>query len=435
MAQPYNYMLDIPNPVDAVSQSMANGFNMAASVDKAQQQREQVAIQKAQQSKMNSDLQYLSNNPSPENYSKVMTLYPQLSENLKRSYETMDDGKKKTTLSLASQSYAALMNNQPEVAKQVLNDAATAYENSGQTKDAGVLRGYAKMVENNPNAARTSIGMLMASTNPDKFADIYGKLGDESRASEMQPLEMAKTEAETAKINAEAGDIPLAAADRAQGVINQGNKIEYDNQYNFDKLGQDQQQFLASLEQKDRILATKMAAVKKETSTQKVERLEKAQSFATAAVNASSTAKLAAELINDYKKLSDASGAGVWNAAMRNIPGTAEYDFARRVETLKSQAFLIGAQNLKGLGAMTEIEGKKATDALGNLDLSQNTKQVAMQLADIAKAANNVAQAANKNAQIYSTKGQGYSQGIKDAAKELGISEAEAQLFANENGL
>ena len=124
-----------------------------------------------------------------------------------------------------------------------------------------------------------------------------------------------------------------------------------------------------------------------------------------------------------------------WNAAMRNIPGTAEYDFARRVETLKSQAFLIGAQNLKGLGAMTEIEGKKATDALGNLDLSQNTKQVAMQLADIAKAANNVAQSANKNAQIYSTKGQGYSQGIKDAAKELGISEAEAQLFANENGL
>lgn len=428
-------MLDIPNPVDAVSQSMANGFNMAASVDKAQQQREQIAIQKAQQSKMNSDLQYLASNPSPENYSKVMTLYPQLSENLKRSYETMDDGKKKTTLSLASQSYAALMNGQPDVAKQVLSDAALAYDNSGQTKDAGVLRGYAKMIENNPNAARTSIGMLMASTNPDKFADIYGKLGDESRASEMQPLEIAKTKAETAKINAEANDIPLAAEDRKQGVVNQGTKIEYDNQYNFDKLGQDQQQFLASLEQKDRILATKMAAVKKETSTQKVERLEKAQSFATAAVNASSTAKLAAELINDYKKLSDASGAGVWNAAMRNIPGTAEYDFARRVETLKSQAFLIGAQNLKGLGAMTEIEGKKATDALGNLDLSQNTKQVAMQLADIAKAANNVAQSANKNAQIYSTKGQGYSQGIKDAAEELGISEAEAQLFANENGL
>lgn len=197
-------MLDIPNPIDTVTQSMANGFNMAANVDKAQQQREQIAIQKAQQSKMNSDLQYLASNPSPENYSKVMTLYPQLSENLKRSYETMDDGKKKTTLSLASQSYAALMNNQPEVAKQVLNDAALAYDNSGQTKDAGVLRGYAKMIENNPSAARTSIGMLMASTNPDKFADIYGKLGDESRASEMQPLEMAKTEAETGKIVAEA---------------------------------------------------------------------------------------------------------------------------------------------------------------------------------------------------------------------------------------
>lgn len=428
-------MLDIPNPVDTVSQSMANGFNMAASVDKAQQQREQVAIQKAQQSKMNSDLQYLASNPSPENYSKVMTLYPQLSENLKRSYETMDDGKKKTTLSLASQSYAALMNNQPEVAKQVLNDAATAYENSGQTKDAGVLRGYAKMVENNPNAARTSIGMLMASTNPDKFADIYGKLGDESRASEMQPLEMAKTEAETAKINAEAGDIPLAAADRAQGVINQGNKIEYDNQFNYDKLDQDQTQFYAGLDKDYKIAADKLRAVKNETTTQRVERLEKAQSYASTAVNASGTAKLAAELINDYKKLSDASGAGVWNAAMRNIPGTAEYDFARRVETLKSQAFLIGAQSLKGLGAMTEMEGKKVTDALGNLDLSQNTKQVAMQLSAIAKSANSVAQAANKNAQMYSTKGYGYSKFIKEAADQRGVTPAEMQKIANDLGL
>lgn len=435
MAQPYNYMLDIPNPVDAVSQSMANGFNMAASVDKAQQQREQIAIQKAQQSKMNSDLQDLASNPTNENFTGMGIRYPQHSEALKRVWDMKTQGERNTSWSIGSQSYASLLNKEPAIAADVFNDAATTYENSNRPQDAKIMRHFAETITKDPEVAKKSIEFYLSSVDRDKFDSTFGRFGDESRASEMQPYELARKEAETAKINAEANDIPLAAEDRKQGVVNQGAKIEYDNQYNYDKLGQDQQQFLASLEQKDRILATKMAAVKKETSTQKVERLEKAQSFATAAVNASSTAKLAAELINDYKKLSDASGAGVWNAAMRNIPGTAEYDFARRVETLKSQAFLIGAQNLKGLGAMTEIEGKKATDALGNLDLSQNTKQVAMQLADIAKAANNVAQSANKNAQIYSTKGQGYSQGIKDAAKELGISEAEAQLFANENGL
>lgn len=431
MAQPYNYILDIPNPIDTVTQSMANGFNMAASVDKAQQQREQIAIQKAQQAKMNSDLQYLASNPNPENYSKVMTLYPQLSDNLKRAYETMDDGKKKTTLSLASQSYAALMNNQPEVAKQVLNDAATAYENSGQTKDAGVLRGYAKMVENNPNAARTSIGMLMASTNPDKFADIYGKLGDESRASEMQPLEMAKTEAETAKINAEANDIPLAAADRNQGVINQGNKIELDNQYNYDKLGQDQQQFYAGLDSTERIAAAKLRAVKNETSIQKVERLEKVENFANAAQTAAEASKNAARLAN----LAIENSGAYWDRLVRKIPGTSENTFAKDIESLKSQVFLAQVEKMRGLGALTDREGDAIRSSIASLDINQGPEVVQKNLSKIAQQLSLAAQSANRKAQLYATKGQGYSQGIKDAARELGISEAEAQLFANENGL
>lgn len=196
-------MLDIPNPVDAVSQSMANGFNMAARVDQAQQQREQVELQRQQQAQMNADLLGLANNPSPENYTKVMTVYPQLSENLKRAYDTMDDGKKKTTLSVASQSYAALLNGQPEIAKQVLNDAALAYENSGQKKDAGVIRGYAKLIDNNPTAARTSIGLMMAATDPDKFKDIYSTLGQEGRAEQMQPYEIAESQAKTGLVKAQ----------------------------------------------------------------------------------------------------------------------------------------------------------------------------------------------------------------------------------------
>lgn len=436
MVSPIDYTLDVANPFQAAMQGFQSGQQVVnnAEIIKAQRAAEaRKQLEAMQQQQMQKDLYDFSLIPNKtyEDYSTIILKHPSLQEPILKSWELKSDGDKKQMFSTSSQVYTALRNNNSAVAKDILDTQISSYENSGYKQEALNLKNLRAQIDQNPQMVKDRLGMTMRTAYPDQFKN----LSDGLNTLEMQPLEMAKTEAETAKINAEANDIPLAADDRKQGVVNQGTKIEYDNQYNFDKLGQDQQQFLASLEQKDRILATKMAAVKKETSTQKVERLEKAQSFATAAVNASSTAKLAAELINDYKKLSDASGAGVWNAAMRNIPGTAEYDFARRVETLKSQAFLIGAQNLKGLGAMTEIEGKKATDALGNLDLSQNTKQVAMQLADIAKAANNVAQSANKNAQIYSTKGQGYSQGIKDAAKELGISEAEAQLFANENGL
>lgn len=435
MVQPINYMLDVANPVQTTLQGFNGGLQLGVAYADRQRALKQADEDKLARQQMNVDLANLANNPTPEGYSKVMTMYPQLSENLKRAYDTMDDGQRKNTLSLASQSYAALANNQPDIAKQVLGDAATAYENSGNKKDAGVLRGYVKMIENNPSAARTSIGMLMASTNPDKFAEIYGKLGDEQRANEMQPYQIKDIQAKTAYTEAQTKDIPLAAEDRRTGVENQGKNIEYNNQYNYDKLGQDWKIELAKMSQQEQIEAARLRAAKNETSVQRMERLEKAQSFSNAASTAASTAKLAADLIADYKKLSDASGAGVWNAAWRNVPGSAEYDFSRRVDTLKSQAFLIGAQSLKGLGAMTEMEGKKVTDALGNLDLSQNTGQVVQQLAAIAKAANSVAQHSNRNAQNYATKGYGYSKEVVDTAKARGVSPAEMQKIANELGI
>ncbi|WP_151753026.1 hypothetical protein [Acinetobacter soli] len=435
MAQPNNYILDLPNPMDTVQKSFSYGFNTAAQVEEVKLKQEQLALQKKQQAQMQADLANLASNPSPEGYAKVMTMYPQLSENLKRAYDTMDDGKRKAVFNTSSQVFAALSNQQPDIAKQVLTDQATAYENAGNTKDASVARGIIKLIDTDPDAARASVGMLMAGTDPDKFKDVWTALGSEQRANEMQPVELAQKKAQTKKIIAETNDIPLAAKDRRDGVTNQGKQIEYDNQYKYDKLSQDQQQFYDGLNQKEKLEAQKLRMSKNETSTQKTERLEKVNGFSSAATNAAATARLAAELINDYKKLSDSTGAGYWNAAMRGIPGTAEYNFAKRVDTLRSQAFLIGAQGLRGLGAMTEAEGKKVTEALGNLDLSQSTDQVAKQLAMIAQSANNVAKTANRNAQIYATKGQGYSPAVKVAARQLGMSEAEVQKFVNENGL
>lgn len=203
MVQPINYMLDVANPVQTTLQGFNGGLQLGVAYADHQRALKIAQQDRLEKQQMKDDLSNLASNPSPEGYTKLMTKYPQLSENLKRAYDTMDDGQRKNTLSLASQSYAALANNQPDIAKQVLGDAATAYENSGNKKDAGVLRGYVKMIENNPSAARTSIGMLMASTNPDKFSEIYGKLGEEQRASEMQPYQIGQISANTAKTKAE----------------------------------------------------------------------------------------------------------------------------------------------------------------------------------------------------------------------------------------
>lgn len=429
MVQPINYMLDVANPVQTTLQGLNGGLQLGVAYADRQRALKQAEQDQMARQQMNTALANLANNPTPEGYSKVMTMYPQLSENLKRAYDTMDDGQRKNTLSLASQSYAALANNQPDIAKQVLGDAATAYENSGNKKDAGVLRGYVKMIENNPSAARTSIGMLMASTNPDKFAEIYGKLGDEQRANEMQPYQIGQISANTAKTVAETNDIPLAAEDRHTGVQNQGKKIEYDNQYNYDKLSQDQQQFYDGLDKTERIEAAKLRAAKAESSIQRVERLEKVENYANAAKQAAENAKNAARLAGLAK---DYSGAF---SIARQVPGNNFYTFARDIETLKSQVFLTQIEKMRGLGALTDKEGDAIRSSIASLDISQHPDIVQKNLTTIAKQLSQAAQSANRKAQLYATKGQGYSPAVTEAAKTLGISPAEAQKFVNENGL
>jgi len=440
MAIDVDYRMDVQSPFQAALQGWAAGTqDKLARAEEARRQQlfdqQQAAAQQAaiQQQVRNEALYNFSQipNKTAEDYSSIITRFPDLVEPYQKSWNMLNNDIQQQPLSTASQVYAALGNGSPDVAKTILDEQIKGYENSGMKKEAFNLKNISNLIDKNPQAAQANLGMLMSTVAPDQFKNI----NDSLNSSTALPSQIAKTEAETGKIQAETGDIPLAAQDRRTGVENQARRIELENQFNYDKLLLENQQFYDNLTNTQKIEAQKLRVLKNETTTQKTARLEKAQSFVSTAQNAAGTAKLAAELVNDYKKLADASGAGVWNAAMRNIPGTAEYDFSKRVDTLKSQAFLIGAQSLKGLGAMTEMEGKKVTDALGNLDLSQSTKQVAEQLAAIARSANSVAQVANKNAQIYATKGQGYSPDVINAARELGISPAEAQKFVNDNGL
>lgn len=63
-----------------------------------------------------------------------------------------------------------------------------------------------------------------------------------------------------------------------------------------------------------------------------------------------------------------------------NIPGGPAADFNARLDRLKGQAFIQAFESLKGAGAITEVEGKKATDAIAALSTAQSKKQFLEQL-------------------------------------------------------
>lgn len=65
------------------------------------------------------------------------------------------------------------------------------------------------------------------------------------------------------------------------------------------------------------------------------------------------------------------------------IPGTDESDFVARHEQLQGQVFLQGFQQLKGGGAITEIEGRKAEQAIARLSRAQSEREYRNSLLEI----------------------------------------------------
>lgn len=60
---------------------------------------------------------------------------------------------------------------------------------------------------------------------------------------------------------------------------------------------------------------------------------------------------------------------------IQNIPGTAAKDFDVRLDQLKGQQFLQAFEALKGGGQITEVEGKKATDAIARMNAASSENE------------------------------------------------------------
>lgn len=445
MVQPINYMLDVQNPVQTAVTGLTQGMQIGQFVQ-AKEQAEREAIQKQQ---MQEELSAFASKPnkSHDDYANIMAKYPALAEDFKRSYDVLDSGKQQAAFKTASKIYAATASKRFDLAKSILENEAVGYENAGDKETAGYLRQMATMAETDPEGLQTLTGLTLASTDPGQFKDVLGALNQ----NDLTPFEIENKQAQTGKVKAETektktetlwyGDKTQAeinnlksqVEDRQTGRVLEQQKMQLQNDQFYAKLDQDQQQFYENLNQEERKIAQTVFNVK-EKPEQRMERLEKVEGFATAARNASEGAKLAAQLANDAKVLNESTG-GYWNRAMRNVPGTAEYTFDQKLETMKSKIFLAQVDQMRGLGALTESEGAALKASIASINPNQDPKTVQESLTEVAKQLSKAAQTANKKSQIYATKGKGYSAEVVEAAKARGVSPAEMQQVANQLGI
>lgn len=375
---PINYtsgLAQAQNPLQAFMGGLQTGTQVMGL--QQQQQARDLALQRQQA--MQSDMAALSRNPTPEAIAAASVKYPELGEHLKRSYDMLAPEAQRAQLDHMAQVYGAVQSGRTDLAEQLLTQRADAMEKAGANPaQIQATRTMAQWVQQHPETFKTSSGLILASAlGPEKFASTFATLGDQARAAELQPLK-ARQEAATA-------DIKDAEA------VTKG--IEATNAPTATALGNQVQREKIETARSEREIARLDTAIKQANSETERDRLQLERD------------KLQAEL--DLKKQAQSEGAqtqleglqqgvetvdgllkhpGLWSGTGRGgdfaawFNGSDAADFRAQLATLKSQQFLAAAQNLKGMGALSDAEGARLEKAIASLDTAQSSKQLTTQL-------------------------------------------------------
>lgn len=89
------------------------------------------------------------------------------------------------------------------------------------------------------------------------------------------------------------------------------------------------------------------------------------------------------DMLDKHPGRETATGASGVIDPRNYIPGTDAKDFSVALDQLKGKTFLQAFESLKGGGQITEVEGKKATEAIGRLNTAQSDKAFQQALIDL----------------------------------------------------
>ena len=111
---------------------------------------------------------------------------------------------------------------------------------------------------------------------------------------------------------------------------------------------------------------------------------DKADAYNSGMDNLSRTIEPATKVLNS-PGFTGYFGTNLNPLSSRFIPGTEAADTETLVDTLKSQGFLSGIQQMKGMGALSNAEGQKVMDAIGSLSPNQSEKSARAAIKTIIK--------------------------------------------------
>lgn len=371
--EPLNYsgaFDNIQSPVQAFTQGL-QGAQMVLQNQMAQMQMQRsLAMQKA--------LMQIGQNPTPQDVAQLSVMFPEMSEQFKRSFDMLTPVQQQNKINATLPIYAAVQNGRYDTAAQMLHDQATASENSGNAQQAAQQRAMAQMVLDHPETANTTMGLLLSSAmGPDKFTEAFKGIGDQQRASQLQPAALQKAQGEGLESQAKG----LVAA---QTVPQQVQKAGLENQNLNSQIANRANQLALDRDKLTSDFQLKLMELKRKPGA--VDLSSGAESLVNEAVQNATLGRQSANQLNDLANQIEtadprALGAGVgeWLAG---VTGQQDYVSSLRKEynrIMTSQSI----QSLKGVGRITDREMSAAMS--GFPSSTANPQQMTMFLRGMAK--------------------------------------------------
>ena len=288
---------------------------------------------------------------------QLATQYPDQIESVRKGMGFIDEDQRSSIGTLAAG--ARLASSSPEAMQSWLQNNAKELTRVGVDPNS-----VAQMYQQNPSGFGEFVDHLgMAALGPIDYFNVQDKMAG-------REIDRGRL-AETIRSN-QAGEALTA---RGQDIQIRGQNISAQNA----ALSREIQR--AELQEKalDRQIARESNQLKLEELKQKQADVRQKADIAradrqAAAQGAVDTFSTALDSLNEIEQSPGLSKAVGIRSAFPTVPGSDAANFEARLDTFKAQTFLPMVQSLKGMGALSDAEGKKLSDAVGALSPKMSEK-------------------------------------------------------------
>lgn len=282
----------------------------------------------------------------------LVTKYPEQFEAVRNGMGFVDEDQRNTVGSLAAS--ARLASQSPDAMGQWLQI------NAGDLVRIGVNPSdVAQMYQQNPADFGQFVDHLgMASLGPDKYYDVQDKLAGNIIAMRGQDIGQ-QTAAQNNAVTMRGQDIQLNLGQQRIDLDRDANRINLENA-RYDRQLRQETNDLKRQEIQQRI----------DVNNQKLQ--QKRNDLNAGYKDSINTLTTSMGTLNDILASPALKSITGIRGAIPNVPGSDAADVQARLDTFKSQAFLSAVTAMKGMGALSDAEGKKLDAAVGSLQNSQS---------------------------------------------------------------